>query len=236
MRSKWGIMPRNAASLIDLPRAVRSEIRTPLPEQARVFLERAKKNRIGALFSVALAVGLRLGEALGLGWQDVDLAAKTVRVRQALQRLGKELTFVEPKSERSRRTISLLDFAVTLTRQRTAQKRERLKAGSRCRLVFTSTIGTPLDERNVRREFNAILTAANCPRCGFTICGTPAHRSCSRRNWNARRAFWADRAANEGALRTNLLSLAATRTRHVGSDPNVERYDPDLWTDEFARR
>ena len=53
-------------------------------------------------------------------------------------------------------------------------------------------------------------------------------------NWKARRAFWADRAANESPLRTNLLSLATTRTRHVGSDPNVERYDPDLWTDEFA--
>ena len=53
-------------------------------------------------------------------------------------------------------------------------------------------------------------------------------------NWKTRRAFWADRAANESALRTNLLSLATTRTRHVGNDPNVERYDPDLWTDEFA--
>jgi len=52
--------------------------------------------------------------------------------------------------------------------------------------------------------------------------------------WKTRRAFWADRAANEGALRANLLSLATTRTRHVGSDPNVERYAPDLWTDEFA--
>jgi hypothetical protein len=53
-------------------------------------------------------------------------------------------------------------------------------------------------------------------------------------NWNTRRAFWADRAAHEAALRANLLSLATTRTRHVGSDPNVDRYDPDLWTDEFA--
>jgi pimeloyl-ACP methyl ester carboxylesterase len=52
--------------------------------------------------------------------------------------------------------------------------------------------------------------------------------------WKARRAFWADRAANEKQLRTNLLSLATTRMRHVGGDPNVERYDPDLWTDEFA--
>ena len=52
--------------------------------------------------------------------------------------------------------------------------------------------------------------------------------------WKPRRAFWADRAANESTLRANLLSLAATRTRHVGNDPNVQRYDPDLWTDEFA--
>lgn len=53
-------------------------------------------------------------------------------------------------------------------------------------------------------------------------------------NWKTRRAFWADRAANESALRENLLSLKTTRTRHVGDDANVERYDPDLWTDEFA--
>ena len=53
-------------------------------------------------------------------------------------------------------------------------------------------------------------------------------------NWKTRRAYWADRAINESALRTNLLSLAATRTRHVGNDPTVDRYDPDLWTDEFA--
>ena len=52
--------------------------------------------------------------------------------------------------------------------------------------------------------------------------------------WAPRRAFWADRAANEAGLRANFLSFAATRTRHVGSDPNVDRYDPDLWTDEYA--
>jgi pimeloyl-ACP methyl ester carboxylesterase len=52
--------------------------------------------------------------------------------------------------------------------------------------------------------------------------------------WRTRRAFWADRSTHENTLRANLLSLATTRTRHVGGDPNVERYDPDLWTDEFA--
>jgi pimeloyl-ACP methyl ester carboxylesterase len=52
--------------------------------------------------------------------------------------------------------------------------------------------------------------------------------------WKPRRAFWADRAADESTLRANLLSLQATRIRHLGSDPDVERYDPDLWTDEVA--
>jgi pimeloyl-ACP methyl ester carboxylesterase len=53
-------------------------------------------------------------------------------------------------------------------------------------------------------------------------------------NWTTRRAFWADRSAREEDLRKNLLSMAATKTRHVGDDPNVELYDPDLWTDEYA--
>jgi pimeloyl-ACP methyl ester carboxylesterase len=61
-----------------------------------------------------------------------------------------------------------------------------------------------------------------------------AHNEGLGANWNTRRAFWADRKANESALRTNLLSLPTTRTRHLGNDPNVERYDPDLWTDEFT--
>src|SRR4051794_9047071 len=61
-----------------------------------------------------------------------------------------------------------------------------------------------------------------------------AHNEGLGANWKVRRAFWADRAANESVLRTNLLSLNTTRTRHVGNDPNPEKYDPDLWTDEYA--
>lgn len=52
--------------------------------------------------------------------------------------------------------------------------------------------------------------------------------------WQKRREFWADRAANEAGLRANFSSLAATRQRHIGSNPNPETVDPDRWTDEFA--
>jgi pimeloyl-ACP methyl ester carboxylesterase len=60
-----------------------------------------------------------------------------------------------------------------------------------------------------------------------------AHNEGLGANWKTRRAFWSDRAANESALRRDLLSLEAARARHVGNDPDVERHDPDLWTDEF---
>ena len=61
-----------------------------------------------------------------------------------------------------------------------------------------------------------------------------AHNEGLGANWATRRAFWADRQANKEAMRKNLLSMAATKTRHVGDDPSVDLYDPDLWTDEYA--
>lgn len=51
--------------------------------------------------------------------------------------------------------------------------------------------------------------------------------------WEKRREFWADRAANEADLRKTFLSLATTQQRHVGTNPNTEHFNPDLWTDEF---
>lgn len=52
--------------------------------------------------------------------------------------------------------------------------------------------------------------------------------------WVTRRAFWADRTTHEETFRSNFLSAEATRTRHIGHDPEIDRYDPDLWTDELA--
>jgi pimeloyl-ACP methyl ester carboxylesterase len=61
-----------------------------------------------------------------------------------------------------------------------------------------------------------------------------AHEDALGPLWDQRKAFWKNRSENEEALRSNFTSLAATRQRHLGSDPHTELYDPDLWTDEFA--
>src|ERR1035438_2424779 len=58
--------------------------------------------------------------------------------------------------------------------------------------------------------------------------GAVGHNKGLRAEWKPRRAFWPDRFPNESTLRSNLLSLPTPRPRHVGNDPNVDRYDPDL--------
>ena len=68
-------------------------------EQARVFLNSLNGNRLEALYSVAIAVGLRNGEALALRWDDIDLDKGALAVRWSLQRIDGKLILVEPKSK-----------------------------------------------------------------------------------------------------------------------------------------
>lgn len=54
------------------------------------------------------------------------------------------------------------------------------------------------------------------------------------KRWAAPRAFWADRAKYESVFRERLTALQGAKARHVGGSPHPERYNPDLWDDEFA--
>ncbi|MBW3633729.1 MAG: hypothetical protein KY456_11955 [Chloroflexi bacterium] len=116
---------------------------------------------------MALALGLWKGGSLGLGWQDVDLDARTLRVRQTLQRIGEETITKEPKTPRSRRTLALSpSLLAALVAHRDRQEFERKRAGARWQesgLVFTSTVGTALEARNLTREFKRHVAAAGLP-------------------------------------------------------------------------
>jgi integrase len=168
---RWGELPRNVAALVDPPQVPHHEARTLTPTEARHFLDAVSRDRLAALFAVALAVGLRQGEALGLRWEDVDLDGGQLAIRHALQRVGGKLQLVEPKTRLSRRTIALPAFAVAaLRKHRASQLREQLWAGSKWEehgLVFTSTIGTPLDGTNVTHRLQRLLGEAGLPRLRF---------------------------------------------------------------------
>ena len=164
---KWGLVSRNVASLTDPPRYRARQIAPLTPEQAKKFLAAVADHRLEALFTVAVGLGLRLGEALGLPWDAVSLDAGTLSVRQTLERGGKQPRFGEPKSARGRRTIVLPRIVTAaLRKHRTRQLQERLVAGRRWNdygLVFTTEAGAPLDGCNVNRTFKAVLRRAGLP-------------------------------------------------------------------------
>ena len=168
---KWELIPRNVIAAVPAPRVERHEVRAMAPDEARRFIDAMRGDRLEALYTVALAVGLRQGEALGLHWDDVDLDAGTLRVRWSLQRIGKTLQLVAPKTELSKRAISLPPPTVAALRaHKVRQMEERLCAGAAWQdtgLVFTTPIGTPLDKANMGKRFKATLKRAGLPRMRF---------------------------------------------------------------------
>jgi integrase len=168
---KTGRVARNVATLVDPPTKRRSNL-TPLSvAEVGTFLESVSSDRLAALYTAAIGLGLRQGELLGLRWSDVDLDAGLLSVRHSLQRLNGTLTLVEPKTAQSRRTVAMpATVARALREHRRRQLEERLAAGRRWRdtdHVFTSRTGTPLDGINVTHTFQRHLAAAGLPHQRF---------------------------------------------------------------------
>ena len=88
----------NAAALTDAPRLARKSFDTLSPEQARRLLDVARGDRLEAVYTVALALGMRMGEILGVRWTDIDLDGATLCVKQAISRIkGMGLAAAEPE-------------------------------------------------------------------------------------------------------------------------------------------
>jgi integrase len=158
---RLGVIARNVALLTDPPRQSATEREPFTAEEARALLAAAEGDRLAALYRLALTLGLRRGELLGLRWQDLDLDAPTLRVTRSLQRIGGAIVLKEPKTKRSRRTLSLPASAVAALRaHRDRQAWERKAAGGRwieSGMVFTTPIGTATDPDNLNKAYKALL-------------------------------------------------------------------------------
>ncbi len=147
-----GIVTRNVAAIAEGPKLNHREGRSLTPEQARVFLDAVRGQRLEAAYVLTLSLGLRRGEVLGLQWDDIQLGEGTVvlNIRRQLVRNKHGIELSDLKTHGSRRTLHLSKPLVEqLDRHRTFQEAEELVKGERWNnehdLVFTSTIGTPLD-------------------------------------------------------------------------------------------
>jgi integrase len=158
------LVTRNVAGEVKAPPKPREGRRELTVEEAKRFLAVLEGERLKAFFVLALATGLRRGELLGLHWLDVDLDAGELRTGWAVQRVNGSLQLVNLKTESSRRTVAIPAFAVRALREHKAQQNaERLELGPAWReqgLVFTTSLGTPIEPRNVNRRFELLRKRA----------------------------------------------------------------------------
>lgn len=163
---------RNVAALVKGPSVPEFEGTAFSQSEVDRLIEAAKDNRYRLLYLLAVRLGMRQGELIGLQWSHVDLDTGTIRVRKQIQRVDGVRVFRELKTKNSRRDLPLTESLVReLKSHRTKQLEARLAAGGKWAkqwdLVFTTRIGTPIDPVNLRVDFLATLEAAGLPPARF---------------------------------------------------------------------
>jgi integrase len=179
------LIQRNAAAKVTPPEIPPPVMDAYTPEEARKLLKSLQGHRLEALFTAAIGLGLRMGECLGLQWSDIDFERGLLTVRHNLQRVkrvrrGDVIRDGEARTERllgqpkGKKVCSLRLPAIVLDalkRHRECQEDEHRLAGTRWKgdggYVFTSSVGTPLEQKRVDRIFNDVTAAAGLRQLRF---------------------------------------------------------------------
>ena len=157
--------------MIRRPKVTGKEAAYLTTAQVADLLRAAENTRYAPLFALLVHTGLRRGEALALGWTDIDLTTRMLRVRGTLARVQGRLLVTEPKTAKSKRFVPLSAPAQRLLREvRAAQNDERQRAGSAWHetgFVFTTEFGEPCDPRNGLRALKVAATRAGLADAGL---------------------------------------------------------------------
>jgi integrase len=180
-----GRIVRNPAKLAKAPRLDEREIEPYTVDEVQELLRVAGKRRLAARWAIALALGLRQGEVLGLRWTDVDLDTGTMWVRRGRLRpryehgcggtCGRKAGYCprrllarpetnDTKSRAGRRAVGLpAELVVLLERHREEQLTERQTAGQLWRdsgYVFTTPLGEPVNPNTDYHHWKRLLADA----------------------------------------------------------------------------
>ncbi|HET6359168.1 site-specific integrase, partial [Streptomyces sp.] len=157
------LITRNVASLVEPPRVKQREIWPWSLEETLTFLEAARRDPLYAAFVLAVAMGLRRGELVGLRWSDVDLDNRVLHVRQQTQRRRGSLYDDDPKSRR-RRVVPMPALCIAPLRWHRLRQREAFTrtgvAWSESGYIFATRNGRPVEPRNVYRSFTRVAADA----------------------------------------------------------------------------
>jgi integrase len=154
-------IPRNPATLIEPPKPAKRKMTVLDPAQTAELLTAAKSSFAYVPFVLAVATGARRGEVLGLRWSDIDVDRATASITQTIEELDQgPLRFKDAKTESSRRSISLPEFAVAILRRHRVEQCEQRPRVARDwedhDLVCCDALGRPLRPRRVTKEFRRL--------------------------------------------------------------------------------
>lgn len=175
------LVVRNVTEATVLPSPKKAAIHPLSLDQVGQLLATITEDRLFAAVLLGLGTGLRRGEILAVRWQDVDLQAAVLHVRQALERVknhsptadGKKtrLIFQDPKTQESRRSIPIPeDIVEELKRHKARQAEEKVLWGEAyedCGLVFCRPQGTPLEPADFYKHFVRLVKQAGLPPVRF---------------------------------------------------------------------
>lgn len=168
---KQGYIQKNYCKMVTLPKEnTVKEIKVLTPGQQQSFIAAIKGHELEVLFLVALSTGLRLGEILGLKWNDINFNSGTLTVNRTLQRVteidrngNRESKIIEqlPKTKNSIRTVPIPQNILSrLKDHRLEQNKNRLKLGEAYLnndYVFCNNFGYPIDDKRPARNLKSIL-------------------------------------------------------------------------------
>ena len=139
---------------MEIPRIEQHKVQPLTKAEARTFFDIIKGHRLEVLYLLALTLGLREGELLGLLISSIDIDRSAVVVDGALMLKEKKLIRVAPKTRSSIRTLPLPQSLVPLLESHIARQKQQFPDGQ---WLFTAKDGDSLSRFTLLNQFQSLL-------------------------------------------------------------------------------